>query len=169
MEFLSCHQILMEASNCGNGRYIRLGYSKELPVTDAWREKGIRIYKLTETTVRLGVNYRNLASVKAREDVPAKPSTRTNNWEWVLPSKVKYNKNTNKMYLQVYTVKGGHNTKNTFLIHTPGEGWITLEKPEYELSEYSLMVDPKYTSSSNSTDIYTVTFDKIYKLGNALA
>lgn len=171
MKFLSYNDIIREATNTPNGRFVRMGYSKELKLTKGWAEKGIRVYKLTETTVRLGVAYNNIASVKARKAAEGdKPKAeRANNWEWVISNKVKFNSNTGKTYLQVATVAGGHNTHNQFLVYDPLMGWQLFEKMEWECSEYYLMTDVKSRTSSSHPEIYTVTFDNIYKLGSSRA
>lgn len=171
MNYLTYNQIVAEASNCGNGRIIRVGYSKELNLLKGWAEKGIRIFKLTEASVRLGVNYGNIATVKARKAAEGdKPKVeKANNWSWVIPHKVKYNSNTGKTYLQVATLNGGHNTRSQYLIYDPYQGWFVLEKPEWELSEYYMMTDSKSRGSSHKPEVYTITFDNIYKLGNSLA
>ena len=173
MNFLTYNQIMAEAANRRNGSYIRVGYSKELKMLKDWYEKGIRAYKLTETTVRIGVAYANIAAVKARKAAEAnKPVVeRANNWSWVIHNKVKYNSNTGKTYLQVATVKGGHNTRNQFLVYDPNQGWFVLEKEEWELSEYYLMIDVKSREprKGDAPDIYTITFDNIYKLGSSRA
>lgn len=173
MKYLSYNTIMAEAANCGNGRIIRVGYSKELPLIQGWAEKGIRAFKLTETSVRLGVNYGNIASVKARKaaegDKPKK--ARVNNFTWVIPHKVKFNSNTGKTYLQVATLNGGHNTRNQFLVYDPGIGWFVLEKAEWEMSEYYLMTELKSRESHKGAvpEVYTITIDNIYKLGNSMA
>lgn len=173
MKYLDQNTIIAEAANCGNGRIIRVGYSKEIPLIEGWAEKGIRVYKLTETSVRLGVSYGNIASVKARKaaegDQPKKQ--RANNYTWVLKNKVKFNSNTGKTYLQVATLNGGHNTRNQFLVYDPYQGWIVLEKQEWELSEYYMMTTLKSREyrKGEKPEVYTITFDNIYKLGNSMA
>ncbi len=172
MKFLSYTDIIREATNCGNGRFIRVGYSKELKLLKGWAEKGIRIYKLTETSVRLGVAYGNISTVKARKELEAdKPKVeRANNWEWVIPNKVKFNSNTGKTYLQVASVNGGHNTKHQFLVHDGyNQTWKLYTKEEWEKSEYYLMADAQSRKSSNHPEVFTITFDNIYKLGSKRA
>lgn len=171
MKFLGYNDIIREAASISNGRFVRVGYSKELKLTKEWKEKGIRAYKLTETTVRLGVAYGNIASVKARREAEAdKPKTeRANNWEWIIPNKVKANSNTGKTYLQVATVEGGHNTHSQFLVYDPNIGWNLFEKAEWETSEYYLMLDSKSRHAAQRPEIYTITFDNIYKLGSTRA
>jgi hypothetical protein len=164
---------MAEAANCHNGSYIRVGYSKELKVTKEWLEKGIRAYKLTETTVRLGVAYGNIATVKARKATEGdKPKVqRANNWEWIITNKVKANSNTGKTYLQVATVNGGHNTHSQFLVYDPHIGWVLFEKAEWETSEYYLMTDIKSREprKGEKPEVYTITFDNIYRLGKSQA
>ena len=173
MKFLTYNQIMAAAANCRNGSYIRVGYSKELKMLKDWQERGIRAYKLTETTVRLGVAYNKIAAVVARKAAEAdKPKVeRANNWSWVIPNKVKYNSNTGNTYLQVATVNGGHNTHNQFLVYDPHIGWTLFEKPEWELSEYYMMTDVKSREPRKGAapEIYTITFDNIYKLGSSRA
>lgn len=173
MKYLDHNTIMAEAAHCGNGRIIRVGYSKEIKLCKDWKEQGIRVYKLTETSVRLGVNYGNIASVKARKEAEGnKPKVeRANNWTWILPNKVKSNSNTGKTYLQVATLNGGHNTNNQWLVYDHHAGWILFDKEEWENSEYYLMTDPKTREprKGDKPDVYTITFDNIFKLGNSLA
>ena len=173
MKYLTYNQIMAEAANCRNGSYIRVGYAKELDISKEWKAKGIRVYKLTDTTVRLGVAYNNIASVKARKAAEGdKPKVqRANNWKWVLPNKVKDNSNTGKTYLQVATVNGGHNTHNQFLVYDPLTGWQLFEKEQWEISEYYLMTTLKSREPRKGAapEIYTITFDNIYKLGSSRA
>ena len=173
MKFLTYNQIMATAANARNGSYVRVGYSKELKVTQEWFEKGIRAYKLTETTVRLGVAYNKIASVIARKAAEAdKPKVeRVNNWKWIIPNKVKANSNTGKTYLQVATVNGGHNTHSQFLVYDPHIGWVLFEKEEWEASEYYMMTDVKSREPRKgpAPEIYTITFDNIYKLGSTRA
>ena len=173
MKYLTYNQIMAEAGNHKNGCITRVGYSKELKVLKDWQNLGFRVYKLTETSVRLGVNYFNIASVIAKKaaegDKPKKE--RVNNYSWIIRNKVKYNSNTGKTYLQVATLNHGHNTKSQFLVYNPSEGWIVLEKEEFELSEYYAMLDAKSKGGSKGEkpEVYTITFDNIYKLGNSQA
>lgn len=173
MKFLTYNQIMAEAANCRNGRYIRVGYSKELKVLKDWQARGIRVYKLTESTVRLGVSYNKIASVVARKAAEAdKPKVeRANNWSWIVPNKVKYNSNTGNTYLQVATVNGGSNTRNQFLVYDPLMGWQLFNKMEWEMSEYYLMTDIKSREPRKgpAPEVYTITFDNIYKLGSTRA
>ena len=173
MKYLTYNQIMAAAANCRNGSYIRVGYSKELKMLKDWQEKGIRAYKLTETTVRLGVAYNKIASVIARKAAEAgKPKVeRANNWSWIVPNKVKYNSNTGNTYLQVATVNGGHNTHSQFLVYDPHIGWVLFEKEEWETSEYYMMTDVKSREPRKGAapEIYTITFDNIYKLGSSRA
>ena len=173
MKFLSYNDIVREATGCRNGSYVRVGYSKELKLGKGWLEKGIRVYKLTETTVRLGVAYNKIASVIARKAAEAdKPKVeRANNWSWIIENKIKFNSNTGKTYLQVATVNGGHNTHSQFLVYDPNIGWNLFEKEEWETSEYYLMTDVKSREPRKGAapEIYTITIDNIYKLGSSRA
>lgn len=175
MKYLNYNDIIREAIACPNGRFIRVGYSKELKMNKDWEALGYRAYKFTETTVRLGVNYGNIATVKARKEAEAEAGVvkkpRANNYTWVVPHKVKYNSKTGKTYLQVASCNGGHNTKNKFLVYDGyNHTWHTFDKTEWELSEFYMMVDAKSREkSSNKPEVFTITFDNIYKLGSARA
>ena len=173
MKYLTYNQIMAEANNCKNGCITRVGYSKELKMLKGWQELGFRVYKLIETSVRLGVNYFNIASVVAKKTTEGdKPKVeRANNFSWVIKNKVKYNSNTNKTYLQVATLNHGHNTHSQFLVYNPVEGWMVLEKEEWEMSEYYTMIDAKSKSGSRGEkpEVYTITFNNIYKLGKSQA
>lgn len=173
MKYLTMEQICSKCNNYGNGRIIRIGYSKELGMLKKFADQGFRAYKLTETSVRLGVAYGNIKAVIARKaEEGDKPKVeRANNYEWIIRNKVKLNSNTGKSYLQVATLNKGHNTKSQYMVYNPEtQEWIIMTKAEWEESEYFAMADAKSRKSSDSRpDIYTITIGNIYKLGDLMA
>ena len=93
MKTLNRDLIIEAAEKVKPGTIARICYKTELPVKAEWKKQGDKMYKIVETSARLGVNYGNIASVKARKELEEnKPQIkRTNNYEWVIKNKVRHN------------------------------------------------------------------------------
>ena len=171
MEMLTKDTIIEAVSTVKNGTYVRIGYRTELPVKAELKKKGVRAYKLTETTVRLGVNYGRIASVIARkaEENLEEVVKRANNYEWVIKDKVRYNTKTQKDYLYVANTNGrGHNTKSVFVLVPGGNDIsITCHGDIFE-NEFKDVLIPSYwtqRSSGGHSEVRNIAFDNIYKIG----
>ena len=172
MKYLTHDQIMEAAQNVINGRIVRIGYTSELPLKKDWVEKGYRIYKVTETSVRLGVKYDNITEVmQKRSQMPAgETRQRTNNYTWVIPNKVQFNSNTNRTYLRCTTMKQGNNSRTKFLVHNPHDGWHLLTREQLMSNTYSDMVKESYFNKTSEVPVvFTVPFEHIYKLGQVQA
>lgn len=172
MKYLTHDQIMEAAQNVVNGRIVRIGYTSELPVKKDWAQKGYRIYKVTETSVRLGVKYDNIAEVmqkRATAGASGRPA-RTNNYTWVIPNKVQFNSNTNRTYLRCTTMKQGNNSRTKFLVYNPHDGWHLLTREQLMSNTYSDMVKESYFDKTREVPVvFTVPFEHIYKLGQVQA
>ena len=172
MKYLTSEQIMEAAQNVVNGRIVRIGYTSELPLKKDWQDKGYRIYKLTETSVRLGVKYDNITEVIEKRAAAGAygRSARANNYTWIIPNKVQFNSNTNRTYLRCTTLKQGSNSRTKFLVHNPHDGWHLMTREELMKNTYSDMVKENYfTKTKEVPVVFTVPFEHIYKLGQAQA
>ena len=161
-------QVLVEAVNkTGNGRICRIGYRTELPVKAEYKKQGMSITKFTERSVRIGVKYSNIESVKQRLVDRIKATVvKTDNYLWRIPNKIKYNTKTEKTYLQVATLNKHHHTHKKYLIIWPDKG-IYVFTDDIEDSPYkNCIINSYFTKKDNSnygSEIQNIVINNIYK------
>lgn len=127
------------------GTFTNITYVVECPVKAEYKKQGIKVRKTVSAVVRFDINYRNIASVKAKKeketetDTPKKP--RTNNYVPITENMLYHNTNTNKDYLNVYSVRN-HYPKNRYEVSMPFFGdnaWQTFS--ESEIRSNHLLID----------------------------
>lgn len=149
-----------------NGTFTRIRYVTDVPVNALAKKSGVSIKKWVESTVRIGINYANLTSVKNRPKTDKNQvKVRVNNFVPYLGNKISYNTNTNDYYLNVFTTPNA-NTKVTYIetrivdgktIHTTLPGNKELLNP---------WVTSSYLKKSDSPmDMYRVKLCNLIKVG----
>ena len=95
----------------------------------------------------------------------------TNNFTWIIPNKVKYNGVKDKHYLQVATFNKGNNTKSQYLVYDAvNNKWDIFESSDWKTSEYYEMVTKESKRIREETpEVYTISFDNIYRIGDLFA
>ena len=156
--------IIKALSEIKNGTFVRVGYRTELPVRAEFKKQGISIIKVTETTLRTGVNYSNIKTVierRSAEDYV--PSSRTNNYEWVIRNKVAYNSKTGLNY--AVFANSNNNNANTHFVMVTANGVVPVTVND--IVEY---VQPSYFNKSNngSNEVRYVKFANIFRIGNVV-
>lgn len=168
---LESAEIFESINNIKGGRMFRICFESEVPMSAQSKKQfpGMAIKKVTETTVRTGVQYGNIKSViDRRSNEEPKESTRTytNNYEWVNQNRVKYNTNTGKNYIQVATIPSGANTKVQYVFEfegNPVDVFNRDEKIEDMVASYAI---PSYSKKKGTPEIMTISFDNIIRIGN---
>lgn len=159
---------LIEAvSKIGNGRICRIGYRTELPVAAEYKKQGLRIIKVTERSVRVGIKYSNIASVTERMKGKRKSTSIMRNFVWIVPNKVKFNNNTQQYYLQVANVNKNHRTHTKYFITWPEKN-IYRFTDDIEDSPYKNCIINSYFAKKesivNGEEIQTINFKNVYKI-----
>ena len=164
--------IIQEAQNVRPGTITRICYKTELPVKAEFKHQGYKIFKVVETSARLGVNYYNIASVIARkaEEESREAPKRANNYEWVIKNKVRHNTSTGKDYLYIATFNKGHHTKSYYVVtnsEEPSTSWYTAD--EFVDLCYKNYVIPSYWAKQSSpvSEVKNISFENVYRIGNA--
>lgn len=146
-----------------NGTFTRIKYVTDVPVNALAKKSGVSIKKYVESTVRIGINYTNLASVKNRPKT--QDNVRVNNFVPYLGNKISYNTNTNDYYLNVFTTPNA-NTKVTYIEARVIDGKsieTTLPGNKELLTPW---ITPSYLKKSDSSiDMYRVKLSNIMKVG----
>ena len=119
------------------GRYFRMRYLSKLPVKKQFVDEGISVVKIVDITTRTGVRYSNIASVinKEKTRTTEKRET-TNNYEWIIPNRIKYNTNTRKYYFVTAPTTRGAHPHATYIVSTP-EGTHVVSNKE-DIKNYIL-------------------------------
>lgn len=148
-----------------NGTCVRLGYVTEVPIKTKYKDD-LNVRKLVATTGRLGVEYKNIKSVKERLTSQVAKSVRVNNFSWVIRNKLKYNSNTDKYYLSVASFPKGSNTKSVYEVRKGNglEYFFTEKDLEKFYGEY---IQPSFfKKKTNPSEVYIINIDNVFAVGN---
>lgn len=120
------------------GRFFRMSYQSELPVKAAYKKQGISVIKITDTTVRTGVRYDHIASVKEYK-ANHEPSgiVRTNNYVWIEPNRLKHNTATGKDYVVIAPMKNSCPKSKYIVKDINGERVVTIDELDKSLIQDS--------------------------------
>ena len=148
-------RIIDAVSKIKNGTFFRISYRTTVPVKSAYKDT-VKIEKFVDTTVRTGINYRNTKSYVA----PVSSITRKNNNIWLESNKnkIKYNFNTDKLYINLYTMQSGDNSHIKYRVSINGDVSVCNS-----LNNFREYVQNSYFTKSKS-GMYQVTLDNVYKI-----
>lgn len=136
------------------GRLFRVRYVTPVKLYAVFDHAGVSILRVTDTTTRTGINYGNIKSVIAKEDVSdgSKSSARS----WVHKNRIRYNSNTGKTYAVFYPIVAAkaHTTSSFIFI---GEDGKTSIRTKEEIMDY---IQPAYWKTEKSNMI-TVSIENI--------
>ena len=147
------------------GVFTNLVYTVDCPVKSEFKKQGVKVRKTVNTVARFKIKYGNIASVKARKEKeaevgnePKKP--RANNFVSIVENLLYHNTNTDKDYLNVYTIKN-NNTKKLYEVHIPifGENvWNVFS--EEEIREKGFLID-SYFNKSEGGEMFRINAENI--------
>ena len=150
--------LLNQIEKIPGGRLFRVRYMSKVTTDAASKKAGISIMKIVNTTVRTGVRYTAIEGVELSEKTKtAIAEGKESNWEWILPNRVKYNKNTGKMYFVVAPLNKGHHTKSTYIL-TDGDGKSTIIDKETAM-KYT--VKSYWKDEEKKPTIFNITLDNV--------
>lgn len=159
--------VLNDISKVKNGTFTRLCYVTDVPVNALAKKCGVRIKKYVESTVRLGINYGHLASVKNRPHVESDSKPRTNNFVPYLGNKISYNTNTDDYYLNVFTTPNS-NSKVKYVQYMSVDGEDISDTTWYGENKELLSpwVTPSYLKKHDTPiDMYRVKMSNVMRVG----
>lgn len=159
--------IITEAVNkVKNGTCVRIGYTSQVPVKAKFKDS-ISIKKMVATTVRLGVGYGNIKTVKERQAANAAKSARMNNYSWVVKNKIKYNSSKDSFYLSVVTFPKGDHTKSVYEVCKDGNYSYFYSKDELKkyVGDY---INDSYFNKKSKTETYSINIDNVYRVGDVV-
>lgn len=165
MQALNDYEIIEQIAKIKNGTIARISYKKEVPVKAEYKKLGYAVTKYVETSVRVGVNYHNIASVIARKAKEVITNTsKKSNYQWVIKNKVKYNTATEKNYVVVAILPNHANTKEKYVIELPSEAIVDSKIVPSDINEIIL---PSYFTKANEyREIKCIAFENIFAINN---
>ena len=149
--------IIRKVTSLKRGAFVRIKYRTE--VKPSARFKDLKIEKIVEATVRVGVSYSNLSAVKERRETEAKP-TRPSHvqwWRWcegyrnIMKEKIS---DPSQKYITFATIPNGGNVKILWYI----DGKSASEE---EVREITI---PSYWNKSN-LDVFDVKLENLIFVG----
>lgn len=145
-----------------NGVFTRIAYTTDLPVKSLYKKAGIRVVKETEATVRLGVKYKNIKSVKERLEEKSDNRSRKNNYKTILPNKLVYNTNTEKYYVCAFPTKKGTHTKQIYKVIL--DDLVIISSEDRNLISH-LVIDSYW--KKNFRETFRVNAENILRIGES--
>ncbi len=144
-------QLIKKIQSIPAGRFFRIRYTSKVDVAAKFAKEGISITKIVDMTTRTGVRYEKIS--RAVLSTSDKPSTRKNNWEWVIKNRIKHNTNTGKDYLVVAPITKGQHRVTTYM--------MTDEKGNTSIVDRDTVA--KYATLKNESTpvVMTITLDNI--------
>lgn len=167
---LNRDSVISTARSFKKGTIVRIAYSTELPVKAEFKKLGYMVYKLVETSVRIGVNYGNIASViarKAQQEIDGHEARKvTNNYVPVVENLVYDNSNTEQTYLQVANLPNNSNTRSRYMIVDADGNHKYVDN--LSDNDKALVRDSYFKPSSSYVgEIRRIKFENLLFLGNS--
>lgn len=149
--------IVEKIKSLKRGTFVRIKYRTE--VKPSARFKDLKIEKIVEATVRVGVSYSNLSAVKERRATEAKPMNPSHVqwWRWcegcrnIMKEKIS---DPSQRYITFATVPNGGNIKVLWYINGKSA-------PEEEVRAITI---PSYWNKSN-LDVFDVKLENLISVG----
>lgn len=172
MAFLSRESIIEALTEIKNGRLARICYETEIPVKAYYHKAGIRVFKTVEKTVRIGVFYGNIASVKARAlENPHDGATpkKESPYEWIINNRIRKHKTNGKEYLQIAHLKDGSNKKEKFKVCF-GDEIINVKDREtfelYNFDEYVYDSHWSYDATKTVPEVQYIALENVIRIND---
>ena len=133
-----------------NGQFFKISYASDLPLTAKAKRDGVTVVKFTHATVRKGINYKNLKSVRAKhENDPAYFANPIQlPWgEWNPQHKGLLIEHKNQTYVRLYT--SPNKSKSTYFLNGKA---ISLE----DLKNVGVVQNSYWNKSDSPVDCLTL-------------
>ncbi len=151
------HETLVKTiTEIPGGRFFRMRYLSHMPVKAEYAKQGVAVVKVVDLTARTGIKYANIEGVTLSESTGN--STRENNWEWVVPNRIKHNTNTGKDYMVIAPTKQGCNAKSSYLLSTKDGNTVVSKE---EIMDY--VIDSHWKKDANRP-IRTIALENILSI-----
>lgn len=156
------NELMNILSSKRKGQLIRIQY-KTFPKLAAQAERqGIQVMKITETTVRWGVNYSHIAAAIAEQE------KRKNNghlfrpwWHWDIPNVIQKHNTKGTKYFAVYTIPRNNNTRTNYFIISPTGVCEQVSKSDLQNRG---LVHNSYWNNKEIPIMFSISLDNIIRI-----
>ena len=160
---MNSNYVLVKLSRIPNGTWFKMGYVSDVPLLVSAQKAGHVVLKCTETTVRKGISYKNLKSVKTKiaegyEYVGG--ALQWGHWKEGLEGLVIEHTDKSgkyKEYLRVYT--SPNKPKVTYVM----DGKVVSEQ---EVKDSGFVKPSYWNKKETPTECFTVNMANIQYIGN---
>lgn len=162
MKFLKQEEIMDVVASIRGGQMVRLGYRTEVPLRAEFKKSGIQAYKISETTVRVGVNYEHIHSVQVAKALGELSGAHTQTCHWLIPNRVLEHNENGTLYVSVATIPNAAAKTKYILIDANGKEMVV------DRNYLTPLATKAFSSSSGSKPAkFNVRFENIYRFGKA--
>lgn len=144
------------------GQLIRIQYQTFPKLTAEAERMKVRVVKFTETTVRWGINYSNIAAVIAEKERKAKQvSFYKPWWHWAVPNVIQQHNSKPSKYFAVYTIPQNANVKvDYFIIYNNG----CCEQVSKQDLQNRKLVQDSYWAPKEAPIMYSISLENIIRI-----
>lgn len=167
MSYLDLEKIKKELETISKEEVFELEYCKPIPLLKKFQDSNMTFYKITKMKCRTGVSYAELPKLQELKESSADNPKRqyTNNYEYILENKLKYNRKTEKYYLQVVPTNEPDCFNTVYRVFE--NGGLKYMTKEAFLKEYADFITAKDKKSSDvPVDILTINCDNVFHLNH---
>lgn len=166
----SIEAIINEVREMKNGQYARVEYKTEVKsVASAFKKLGVKVFKHTTATVRIGVDYDHISTVVERQADPTYIKRENPNETYIVKDKISYNSNTGNYHLRVSSVSPLSNaTSNTEVQYTltTVDGQVVTFKSWDEVEEYKAYMQPSYFKSGSNYEVKNINLSNLIRIND---
>lgn len=159
---LSSEEIITAVSAVRNGQMARITYKSEMPVKSAFKKQGYKIIKVTEATVRFGVEYENIGAVREYKESHEVAPLHTG-YRWVIENKISHNDNTGKDYVRFASIHNNNSKKVVYMVIDSLEETTTVETLSDEQKE---MVQNSYWNRTGTPEVQNISFENVLAIND---
>lgn len=153
------NELLNILQNKKKGQLIRIQYQTFPKLTAQTEKEGIKVVKITETTVRWGVNYSHIAAVIAERE------RSSNNggiykpwWHWSVPNVIQQHNSKDTQYFAVYTIPKNSNCRVSYFIVSPTGRCEQVTKQDLQNRQ---LVQNSYWSQKDAPTMMSISLENI--------
>lgn len=159
-------EFIKALKNYRNGRFIRMNYVSELPMTAAAKKLGFKAFKYTSKLVRFGVEYSHIGAVKVKEAIRAEsgiPKRATKPWyHYEIPHLLAKHDSKDSWYAAATYIPGAKGSSRYTLRDAEGnEREITAT----ELKDGGYVINSYFTG--DKPEMQLINVENIISIGGA--
>lgn len=143
------------------GVITRVSYMTELPLKAEFKKLGYKVIKVTDTSVRFGVDYSKIAKVIAKKTEATETRKTTNNYTWLMEDKLCVNEKTGGTYIRFATLPKGAHTKVKFIVVN---GNITCAN-ELTDEQKNFVINSYWNKAGEKPEVQNVNVENVIRIG----